>query len=230
MTLDLPPRFAFADFKRSSPLDIRSVVELVLSRHGDRMTVKRLVAARDNLHKIFDATFKIANKVGFAGMTLRDLCRETGLSMGGLYGYFRSKDELADIIEDVVRFLAGEIPSWFEHVDDPRLQLDHTLRAHLFLSELLHPWFFFVFMESRLLSASQRAVARSAELHIQTAMATFITAAGVSEPTRAGLLAAHLLASIQDWHLKRWKYKQLMVTVDAFAESVCEMASSALDA
>lgn len=228
MTLDLPPRFTFADFKRATPIDASSVLALILSRHGERMTVKRLAPAQENLRKIFDATFKLANKVGFAGMTLRDLCRETGLSMGGLYGYFNSKDELAGIIEDVVRFLAGEIPAWFEHLDDPRLQLDQTLRAHLFLSELLHPWFFFVFMESRLLPSSQRGVARSSELHFQEAMAAFITAAGVKQPERADLLAAHLLASIQDWHLKRWKYKQLKVTVEAFADSVGDMAACAL--
>jgi hypothetical protein len=37
-------------------------------------------------------------------MSLRDLCKEAGLSMGGLHGYIGTKDDLAAMIEDVVRY------------------------------------------------------------------------------------------------------------------------------
>ena len=36
-----------------------------------------------NLVKIFKATLKLANRKGFHAMSLRDLCAESGMSMGG---------------------------------------------------------------------------------------------------------------------------------------------------
>lgn len=228
MTLQLPTRFTFADFKRATPIDAATVLSLILSRHSDKMTVRRPAAAHDNLRRIFDATFKLANKVGFAAMTLRDLCRETGLSMGGLYGYLSSKDDLAAIVEDVVWYVTNEIPLWFASISDPRVRLDSTLRAHLFLSELLQPWFYFVFMESRMLPSAQRMIARSSELRFQEMLARLIVEATGCNEESAKLLASHLVALVQDWHLKRWKYRQLKVGVDDFAESLSALFDMAL--
>ena len=137
MPLDLPsPRFLFADFKRVAPVDASSVWPLLLERNAHRMTVKRPAAAMENLRAIVETTFRLANKVGFGSMTLRDLSRECGLSMGGLYGYIASKDDLAAMIEDMIRFLAGEIPFWFAGRFTPAERLDATLRAHVYISEL----------------------------------------------------------------------------------------------
>lgn len=225
MPLDLPsPRFLFAEFKRVAPVDAASVWPLLLERNAHRLTVKRQAAAMDNLRAIVETTFRLANKVGFGAMTLRDLSRESGLSMGGLYGYIASKDDLAAMIEDMIRFLAGEIPSWFagRYTADERLAA--TLRAHVYISELLQPWFYFVFLESRTLSDSQRQVAKAAEMAVHQGLTTLVTDAGVEDPTESHLLAGHLIAVAQDWYVKRWKYKQAKVSVDAYADSLCALA------
>ena len=225
MPLDLPsPRFLFADFKRVAPVDATSVWPLLLERNAHRMTVKRPAAAMENLRAIVETTFRLANKVGFGAMTLRDLSRECGLSMGGLYGYIGSKDDLAAMIEDMIRFLAGEIPFWFAGRFTPAERLDATLRAHVYISELLHPWFYFVFLESRTLSDSQRQVAKAAEMAVHQGLTTLVAGAGVEDAADAHLLAGHLIAVAQDWYVKRWKYKQAKLSVDAFADSLCALA------
>jgi AcrR family transcriptional regulator len=225
MPLDLPsPRFLFADFKRVSPVDAISVWPLLLERNTHRMTVKRPAAAMENLRAIVETTFRLANKVGFGSMTLRDLSRECGLSMGGLYGYIASKDDLAAMIEDMIRYLAGEIPFWFAGRFTPAERLGATLRAHVYISELMQPWFYFVFLESRTLSDSQRQVAKAAEMAVHQGLTTLVADAGVEGPTDAHLLAGHLIAVAQDWYVKRWKYKQAKLSVDAFADSLCALA------
>jgi AcrR family transcriptional regulator len=224
MRLDLPPRFSFADFKKVTPIDGSNVLSMALERQLHRMTVKRAAAASENLPKIFDATFRLANKKGFEAMSLRDLCKETGLSMGGLYGYITSKDDLAAVIEDVVRHSSNEIPLWFSEIDDPFEKFDATLRAHVFVSELLQPWFFFVFMESRLLSATQRSVAKASEYHFQNALAALLGGGDPEDEPRAQLAASHCMALIQDWYVKRWKYRHQKVSVDSFANSISEIA------
>lgn len=44
---------------------------------------------------IIEKVAPLFNRQGFAGTSLSDLTRETGLTKGALYGHFRSKDEMA---------------------------------------------------------------------------------------------------------------------------------------
>jgi AcrR family transcriptional regulator len=107
-------------------------------------------------------------------MNLRDLCGETGLSMGGLYGYISSKDQLAEMIEDVVRHATHEVPKMFTDITDPLDRLEALIRASIYVSEILQPWFYFVFMDSRVLQAEQRSTAKESELHVQSLFADII--------------------------------------------------------
>jgi AcrR family transcriptional regulator len=170
----------------------------------------------------------LANKAGFGAMTLRELSQEAGLSMGGLYGYITSKDDLASMMEDMIRYVAAEIPLWFEKHGSAAQRLDAILRAHIFQSELLQAWFYFVFMESRTLSASQRLVAKTSELRWHSDVVSLIESSTRTPGLRAELVAAHCQAMIQDWHIKRWKYRQFKTSVDEFADSVSSFVQAAL--
>ncbi len=220
--------FNFAQFEQITPLNRDTVWTLIVERNRASSGVKRRASAREALEKIFAATFKLANEVGFGAMSLRDLCSETGLSMGGLYGYIDSKEQLADAIEDVVSYATEELPGLLAHLEDPHDHLEALVRGSIYLSEILQPWFYFVYMDSRALSSDQRATAKHSELIIQTLMADII---GRITPRPAGdatLLAGHFLALLQDWYLKRWKYGAAKVQVDDFADSVIGVIRSHL--
>lgn len=212
-----------------TPLDGTTVWAYLFDRYADRITVKRRQPALHNLARIFTATFKLANEVGFRAMNLRDLCGETGLSMGGLYGYIGSKDQLAEMIEDVVRHATHEVPRMFAAVADPRDRLEALIRASIYVSEILQPWFYFVFMDSRVLPAAQRATARQSELHVQALFAGVVAQVpGLRADPQ--LLAAHLLATFQDWYVKRWKYRAADIGPDRFADSAVGMMRASLAA
>lgn len=230
MILELPARFSFAQFKRVNPIPADTLWELVYTRNADTIKVKRVPAALENLRNIFEATFRLANQVGFGAMTLRDLSQATGLSMGGLYGYLKSKDALAAMIEDIIRHVGQAIPTWFERdALSPLERVDGSLRAHVFMSELLQPWFYFVFMESRVLDAEQRKVARAADVDFQAALAEQIARLdGMENDRRAFLLAAHFHSMAQDWHVKRWKYRAEKISVDEFANSLSDLIATQL--
>lgn len=223
----MPAQFDFQQFQAMTPLDGVNIWAYLLDRYADRITVKRRKPALQNLEKIFNATFKLANEVGFRAMNLRDLCGETGLSMGGLYGYISSKDQLAEMIEDVVRHATHEVPKMFADISDPRDRLEALIRASIYVSEILQPWFYFVFMDSRVLQAEQRGTAKESELHVQTLFANVI--AEVPD-LRASpdLIAAHILATFQDWYVKRWKYRAADIGPDRFADSAVRMMRGAL--
>ncbi|NRF72348.1 TetR/AcrR family transcriptional regulator [Aquincola sp. S2] len=229
MPLDLPPHFLIADFKRVAPVDASTVWDKLLERNAHRLTVKR-PAALENLRTIVETTFRLANKVGFGAMTLRDLSGACGLSMGGLYGYIASKDDLAAMIEDMIRFLAAEIPGWFDGPWPALERLEAMLRGHVYITEILQPWFYFVFLESRTLSEGQRQVAKASEMDVQQGLTRLFAEAGIDDALEAQVLAGHFLALSQDWYVKRWKYRQLKVPVDAFADSICRLARARVEA
>ena len=212
--------FDFDQFQTMTPLNGETIWTYLVERHAERIGVKRRKPALENMEKIFGATFRLANEVGFRAMSLRDLCRETGLSMGGLYGYIEGKDQLAEMIEDVVRQTTYELPRMFAHIEAPLERLESLVRGTIYLSEILQPWFYFVYMDSRVLHVDQRNMAKNSELSIQTLIAQML---GELRPLPEGnttLLAAHVVALFQDWYLKRWKYRAAKVGVDEFADSV----------
>ena len=77
--------------------------------HKEKMQIKNEKIAIPNLQKIFEATFKLSNTHGFQGMSLRDLSKETGISMGGLYSYIGSKNDLASVIFLWLSFLIAHL-------------------------------------------------------------------------------------------------------------------------
>ena len=213
-------RFDFDQFQAMTPLNGETIWTYLVDRHAERIGVKRRKPALENMEKIFVATFRLANEVGFRAMSLRDLCRETGLSMGGLYGYIEGKDQLAEMIEDVVRQTTFELPRMFAHIAAPLERLESLLRGTIYLSEILQPWFYFVYMDSRVLNVDQRTMAKNSELSIQTLIAGLLDELRPPPAGNTTLLAAHIVAMFQDWYLKRWKYKAAKVSVDEFADSV----------
>jgi AcrR family transcriptional regulator len=226
----LPAQFNFQQFQAVTPLDGVNIWAYLLDRYADRITVKRRKPALENLEKIFNATFKLANEVGFRTMNLRDLCGETGLSMGGLYGYISSKDQLAEMIEDVVRHATHEVPKMYTDISDPLDRLEALIRASIYVSETLQPWFYFVFMDSRVLQAEQRSTAKESEMYVQALFADVIAQLPSRPPGSPDLMAAHIMAMFQDWYVKRWKYRAADVTPDRFADSAVRMMRGYLSA
>ena len=215
--------FNFEQFQQITPLTGDNIWAYILDRNAARIGVKRRKPALENLERIFGATFRLANDVGFRAMSLRDLCRETGLSMGGLYGYIAGKDQLAEMIEDVVRHATQELSLLSSQVEAPLERLEALIRASIYLSEILQPWFYFVYMDSRVLQVEQRSMAKNSELYMQERIAAIIEEIGLHPPGAASLLAAHCLALFQDWYVKRWKYRAAKVHVDDFADSTVRL-------
>ncbi|HEY0062642.1 MAG TPA: helix-turn-helix domain-containing protein [Telluria sp.] len=221
-------RFDFEQFQGMSSLNGETIWAYLVDRHADRIGVKRRKPALENMERIFGATFRLANEVGFRAMSLRDLCRETGLSMGGLYGYIDSKDQLAEMIEDVVRHATFELPRMFAHLSAPQDRLEALVRGTIYLSEILQPWFYFVYMDSRVLNHEQRGMAKNSELSVQTTIAGILDELQPPPPGNTTLLSAHIVATFQDWYIKRWKYRAAKVHVDDFADSVVLLMRSHL--
>jgi len=217
----------YASFKKKyAPrgLDISRQVYLA---NQDAMRIKKEKTAVANLDKIFSAVFSITYKKGFQAMSMRDLSLKTGMSLGALYAYFPGKDQLLAIIQDQGRAMVYEILDMFakEHTNSLD-KLRAAVKAHIFLSELFRPWFYFTFMEARNLKPAGFEAVKAMEEHTQKILSDILEQGeneGVFTSGNHALTASMIKALQQEWYLKRWKYTKQKICVDLFADHVLDM-------
>ncbi|HDZ23884.1 MAG TPA: TetR/AcrR family transcriptional regulator [Desulfobacteraceae bacterium] len=201
-------------------------------KHRDKIKVKKEDVAIRNLKKIFEAALSLSNKKGFSAMSMRDLSAGAGLSMGALYSYFSSKDELLDMIQQQSeRIVADVLIDQVEGIEDPRLKLKRAILTHLYLSEIMHPWFYFSYMEAK--NLGKEVQKKAIELALFTEKIFFdIIEQGeqgrIFRDVNKELVSAVIKAMLQDWYLKRWKYEMRNISVEEYAAFVVDLVDSYL--
>ncbi len=213
-------------------LSKKEIYRKFFQRHHARIKVKKEHVAVRNLIRISEATLALSNQKGFSAMSMRDLSAASGLSMGALYSYFSSKDDLLDMIQQESLTLATRVlTTRIRDTPDPRLKLKQAIFSHLFLSEVMHPWFYFSFMETKNLKKSARRKAIEIELLIEKIFIDIIGAgqrAGIFRDVNKEMVAGTIKALLQDWYLKKWKYNQRHVAVETYAEFIVSVVESYL--
>lgn len=210
-------------FREAWELEGEPLWQRVFDVHHERMQIKNGKTAVKNLQKIFDCTFRLANSQGFHSMSLRDLSRETGISMGGLYAYIGSKSDLASAIESVVRSTIDDVLSAIHAYQlSPYQHLKAVIHADLYMNHIMHPWYYFCFIEAKGLDKEQREAAMNMELQfdqgLQNIFSKGIEAGVFRYEGNLALLASSTTAMLQQWYLKRWKFLQRGVSVSDYAE------------
>lgn len=220
----------FQDFSGRVMVSVDELCRDYYRAHRDLIRVKKEEVAVRNLVTIVNATIKLSCRMGFDAMSLRDLSRESGLSMGALYSYFSSKDDLLSIIQyhgqsAVERVLRENT----RQESDPAAKLRNAIRTHLYLSELMSKWFYFFFMETKNLNKKYQKISVESELMTERII-TDILEEGVKgkvfKDVNIQLTGSVIKAMMQDWYLKKWKYKQRNVAVDAYAQLVIDITES----
>ena len=220
----------YTDFKKMVNLSRRSICREVLVANRETIRVKNENTVIKNLDKIFDATLKISNKKGFQAMTLRDLSRETGLSMGALYSYFSSKEELLEMLQHQRRTITQRIlEQYIEKEKNATARLRVAIRIHLYLSETMQAWFYFSYMEAKNLTRKEREKAIASERYTEKIFEDIFRQGqteGVFVQRDHRMSASVIKAMLQDWYLKRRKYTERHISVDHYAQFILAFIES----
>ncbi len=220
----------YAEFQKKVRLSKQDLCREVYADHRDSIRVKKEDTIVKNLERIFSATLKIGNKKGFQAMSMRDLGRETSLSMGALYSYFSSKEELLSMLQHQRRTITKRILQ--EHIEkesEPGARLRVAILTHLYLSEAMQPWFYFSYMEAKNLSKKEQALAVASELYTEKIFADILVQGqtnGSFSLRDPQLTASVIKAMVQDWYLKRSKYARRKISVDRYAQFILQFVES----
>jgi TetR/AcrR family transcriptional regulator, cholesterol catabolism regulator len=220
----------FQEFSRRVMVSVEDLCRDFYRENRATIKIKKEDTAVKNLVTIVNTTLKLSYKKGFDAMSLRDLSRESGLSMGALYSYFGSKEDLLSMIQYHGQLAVERILR--DHIDkgsETRDKLRSAIRTHLYLSELMKSWFYFFFMETKNLNKKYRKISVESELMTERVI-TDILEEGVRDKVFAvdniPLTGSVIKAMMQDWYLKQWKYAQRKISVEDYAQYVISMVES----
>ena len=216
----------YEKFKKENLLSVENICRDFFNNSQGSVKIKKEALVVKNLMTILNTTLRLSNEMGFQAMSLRDLSRESGLSMGALYTYFSSKDDLLRIIHAYgMQAVKVMLAKAVEGETDTREKLRKIVRTHLYLSELLQQWFTFFFMETKNLKQEDRKIPTESELYTEQVLVDILEegrGAGVFAMKDPVLTASLIKALLQDWYLKRWKYAKRKVTIEQYLAFVME--------
>lgn len=222
----------FESFKIELSLSKVEICRELYRQNTDMIRIKKEAVAVKNLVRIIDSTLRLTHAKGFHAMSLRDLCADSGFSIGGLYAYIKNKEDLIYLIQSHGFLLTRRtMLAYTQDITHPRDKLLTAVKAHIYLSELMQPWFYFSFMEVKSLPKKQKQEAIAVELEIESIIQDIIEegiAAGVFRQINAHLLASLCKAMMQDWYLKRRKYRNQGTSATQYAEFVGDILDNYL--
>ncbi|MCC7253974.1 TetR/AcrR family transcriptional regulator [Hyphomicrobium sp.] len=220
-------------FQEEFDLSTKFLCARMFDRHRETIRTQKRHVAVGNLVRITKTTLALSNRTGFHSMSLRDLASESGLSMGALYNYFDSKDTLLLMILGEVAAAVKETlsspPQALEH--DPLNRLRWLLETHVYLTETMQPWFVFAYMEAKAFSREGRELAVRSELATE-ALIAFALADGEAQSVFVvddiDLTAAIIKPLLQDWYVKRSKYRRRGVSAEQYVRAITSFVEAAL--
>jgi AcrR family transcriptional regulator len=204
----------------------------IFERHRATIKIQKPRVAIANLVRIIEATLRLSNRHGFHAMTLRELAKTSGLSMGSLYSYFDNKETLLSMILgevsatviEVLNTLPAEVPG------SASRHLDWLIGTHIRLTDEMRPWFTFVFMEAKAFPVKARRMAVESEASTERIFAAVLERgkrSGEFQIGDVGLTAALIKPVVQDWYVKHAKYRKRGVSVDQFAAAATRFLTGA---
>ena len=82
--------------------------------------------------QIIDGAIKVFTAKGFHSATVREIADAAGLTMGSLYNYVRSKEDIIYIVYDyITKILRDEVIDAIEGIKDPKERLEVAMRQNL---------------------------------------------------------------------------------------------------
>ena len=137
---------------------------LARPKRRHRRPIETLVQDKDLVAQRHDEIFRAASRVfisrGYHTATVREIAQEAGLSLGGLYSYIRTKEDILYLVFDkLTTTLRENMRHAIEGIEDPVEQITAALRADLKTTEQYQNEILLMYQETKSLDrASQQAV------------------------------------------------------------------------
>jgi AcrR family transcriptional regulator len=170
--------------------------------------IKNPKLIKERRNQIFEAASKLFKKKGYHVTGLRELSKEAGISLGNLYNYINTKEDVLYIIhQKAAEMVLEAINQETSDVSDPVEKLKELIKIELLTMDKYQDLILLIYQESHALSRkSLHSMLAREETHIQKFQKVLEDgmAKGVFKPGNSMLLANLIKMMIDCWVLKRW--------------------------
>lgn len=150
-------------------------------------------------------------KKGYHKTTLRDLSKETGISLGNLYDYIATKEDVLYMVhEKAGQMVLGVVSEGWGNIRNPAEKLKEMIEKELEAINRYQDLVMTIYQESHSLSKpSLRTMLRSEEAHIGKFKEVIEEGIklGVFKKANPAMLANAIKMMIDCWVLKRWNLR-----------------------
>jgi len=160
--------------------------------------------------ELVNAAVKLFVKKGFHKTTVREIAKEFGMSMGALYDYIRTKEDILFLVCDhIFKSVSDKLEVSMEAEKDAKQKLKNAIRDYFIIIDSIQDYTLLLYQETKSLNRKDRNYVLSAEMEL-TKIFENIIAQGIKENIfkidrrTAKIVANNIMVQGQMWSFRRW--------------------------
>jgi AcrR family transcriptional regulator len=192
----------------------------------------RQMLAEQRSRQLLDAAARLMEREGSEAVSMQALAAEAGVSVGLIYRYFGSKDDiLLAVIVQVLDAFAVKVPQAIEAAGaDPIRRLAAAFAAYCTVIDDHRHAAVLTYRESKSLDAAGRERIKRLEVETSQPLRDAVLSgveSGLLRTAEPDLVAYNLLLLAHAWALKHWYFEKTM-TLEAYIGAQLALALSAV--
>jgi len=173
--------------------------------------IKDPVLVEERRNQIFECARDLFCKKGYHGTGIREFSKEAEISLGNLYNYISTKEDILSIVhEKTFEIVLKALREGTMNIPDPEIKIKRMINIELSTMDEYRDLIMLLYQESHILSQDSLTIMlKNEEMHV--GMFKEVIEDGMAEGVfHCGnpLLLAHIIkVMIDSWVLKRWAFK-----------------------
>ncbi len=193
--------------------------------------IKNSKLVEERHEQIFRAASKLIKKKGYHRTTMRDISKETGISLGNIYDYIRTKEDILYLFhEKVAQIIVNEMNEMARESGGPIQKLKKMIGKELETRDKYQDLIMAIYQESHSLSKpSLRAMLINEEAYMERFQKVLKEGIdlGVFKPGNPTMLANIIKMMIECWVLKRWTLRG-KVSLEEMKQGILQMVQAGI--
>jgi AcrR family transcriptional regulator len=164
--------------------------------------------------ELVNAAVELFVQKGFHKTTVREIAREFGMSMGTLYDYIRTKEDILFLVCDhISKSVSDKLQSSLTGKKDPDENLRNAIRDYFTIIDEIEDYTLLLYQETKSLNKKERKYVLHAENDLVAIFEDIITQ-GIREKVfninkeTVRLLAHNIMVEGQMWAFRRWALRK----------------------
>jgi len=176
--------------------------------------------------QIFEAVVKLFSKKGYHRTTLREISKESGITLGNLYDYISTKEDILYIIQEkATQVVMQAISKDNEGGSNPIEKLERLIHSELDAMNKYQNLIMIIYQESHaMFKETLHSLLRSERNHVEQYEKVIGEGIkkGVFKPLNVRMVANMIKMLIDAWVIKRWDLRQ-KVSIEEMRQGILDI-------